>query len=275
MSGYAKLHSNIVTSSLWSLSSDTRVLFITMLAMADANGFVEAALPGLTRIANLTPKQMAKALAELEAPDEHSKCREHDGRRVLRVERGWQIVTYLAHRAARDPEVRREQNREAKRAQRLRERAGNHGQHPSASVSTGQQHQPGSAQAEAEAEAEAISPIAPDGGHDALLAPTSRTPPTQALPGHGPVLTGRDLRLLPQASRLRVSKDELPDLDALVKLYGWDPCVTVITELAQRSTKGPVWLSAFRERLADRFALEPADYRRAGLPVPAGVSHGA
>lgn len=110
------------------------------------------------------------------------------------------------------------------------------------------------------------------GGADALLSPAGHIPtPTTDLPGHTRKLTGRDLRLLPAASRLRVARDEQADLDHLVLLYGWDCAQTGIVALAERQPKGPIWLSAYREYLAERFILDSADYRRAGLPVPADV----
>ena len=103
---FVKLFSTITESSLWSESKETRVLFVTMLAKADATGFVEAALPGLARVSNLSLEETRVAVAQLEGPDPHSKNPANEGRRVIHVpERGgWQILNYAAYRERRNDE---------------------------------------------------------------------------------------------------------------------------------------------------------------------------
>jgi hypothetical protein len=105
---YAKLFSTITESSLWSASKDARILFMSMLAKADQVGFVEAALPGLARLANLTMAETEGALAVLMAPDPYSKSPDCDGARVVKVERGWCLVNYEAYRDRRDDDSKRE-----------------------------------------------------------------------------------------------------------------------------------------------------------------------
>lgn len=105
---YAKLFSTITESSLWSASKDARLLFMSMLAKADAVGFVEAALPGLARLANLTMPETEGALTELMAPDPYSKSTDCGGARVVKVERGWCLVNYEAYRDRRDEDAKRE-----------------------------------------------------------------------------------------------------------------------------------------------------------------------
>lgn len=104
---YAKLFSTITESSLWSASKDARLLFLSMLARADQVGFVEAALPGLARLANLTLAETEAALAELMAPDPHSKSTDCDGARVVKAPRGWMLVNYETYRDRRDDDERR------------------------------------------------------------------------------------------------------------------------------------------------------------------------
>jgi len=79
-----------------------------MLAKADATGFVEAALPGLARVSNLSLDETRVAVAQLEGPDPHSKNPANEGRRVIHVpERGgWQIINYQAYRERRNDEER-------------------------------------------------------------------------------------------------------------------------------------------------------------------------
>lgn len=47
MSGYTKLFSSIIDSTIWRESKETKIVWITMLAKADRYGVVEASLPGL------------------------------------------------------------------------------------------------------------------------------------------------------------------------------------------------------------------------------------
>lgn len=104
---YAKLFSTITESSLWSASKDARLLFLSMLAKADQVGFVEAALPGLARLANLTMAETEAALAELMAADPYSKSPDCDGARVVKVDRGWCLVNYEFYRDQQGTEDRR------------------------------------------------------------------------------------------------------------------------------------------------------------------------
>ena len=115
---YAKLFSTITESSLWSASKDARLLFMSMLAKADSTGFVEAALPGLARLANLTLEETTVALAELMAPDPYSKSPECDGARVGKAPRGWFLVNYEAYRDRRDDDQKRETMRDYMREYR-------------------------------------------------------------------------------------------------------------------------------------------------------------
>lgn len=101
--GFVKLYGTILDSSVWSEDAFTRLVWITMLAMADAEGFVEAAIPGLARRANVPIEDCEAALARLEAPDPYSKSTENEGRRIKRAERGWIILNYKHYRELRTP----------------------------------------------------------------------------------------------------------------------------------------------------------------------------
>lgn len=73
MTGFVKLDSGILDSSLWLEDPATRITFITMLAMSDPNGLVETTAPGIARRANLPLAMVREALAKLEAPDPDSR----------------------------------------------------------------------------------------------------------------------------------------------------------------------------------------------------------
>lgn len=118
---FVKLYASILDSSVWGEAAETRLVWITLLAMADPHGFVESSLPGLARRANVTLEACTSALGVLSAPDPHSKSEEHEGRRVEKVTRGWLVLNYEAYREMRtrsqDDAARR------KREQRAREKA--------------------------------------------------------------------------------------------------------------------------------------------------------
>ena len=139
---YAKLFSTITESSLWSSSKETRLLFVSMLARANAVGFIEASVPGLARISNLTREETDAALRELTSPDPDDKSGNNDGRRIVKMDGGWGIVNYEAYRNRRDEQERREYMREYMTQYRKR------------TVNSVNDSKPQLAKAEAEAEAE-------------------------------------------------------------------------------------------------------------------------
>lgn len=97
--GFTKLDSGIVHSSIWSEAYWTRVLWVTMLAMCDSNGFVAASRPGLIRAANITEAEFDSGISILESPDPDSRSSDHDGRRVEKVEGGWLVLNHARYRA--------------------------------------------------------------------------------------------------------------------------------------------------------------------------------
>jgi len=162
---YVKLDTGILDSTLWLSSPDTRVVFITMLAMAHPDGMVEATAPGIARRANMEIDRVRSALGELESPDPDSRTMADDGRRIKRVDGGYEITNYTLYR---------EKDHTAKeRMRRMRERRNNrngetvlrrNGRNESGDVT----------QAEAEAEAEAQAGVSsPDGEDGDAKAPPS------------------------------------------------------------------------------------------------------
>lgn len=120
MSGYTKLFGSIIFSTVWDESKDVKILWITMMAMADPAGHVEAAVPGLALASRLSLEECRAALAKLEAPDPDSKNPAHEGRRVEKSDGGWDILNYRVYREKMTIERRREQG--AQRQKRYRDR---------------------------------------------------------------------------------------------------------------------------------------------------------
>lgn len=121
--GYTKLFGSLVTSSVWSEDDKTRIVWITMLALSNRNGLVEAAMPGLARAANVPLEDCRAALLKFESPDPDSRSRTFEGRRVERVDGGFQILNYAKYMALMSKEDIREYKREKMREYRERDAA--------------------------------------------------------------------------------------------------------------------------------------------------------
>lgn len=158
---YVKLFSSILTSSVWGESNSTRIVWITMLALADKDGDVRASPSGLARLANVSTSECQAALSRFLAPDPESGTPEDDGRRIEQRDGGWFILNYTKYRTLQDAEMRKAQWREGTRkyrAGRKEPESVNIGQH----MSTARQHkstyvnknQHASTHTEAEAETE-------------------------------------------------------------------------------------------------------------------------
>ena len=119
--GYVKLFSSLVTSSIWVQSDSTRIVWITMLALSNADGVVLASVPGLARVAGVSLESCQEAIALLEAPDEHSRTPDMEGRRIVQVDGGWQLVNHKKYRERMATERKREMDRQRKRRQRERD----------------------------------------------------------------------------------------------------------------------------------------------------------
>jgi hypothetical protein len=113
MAGFTKLFSSIVTSSIWSEDDKTRIMWVTMLATADADGHVDGAIPGMAAVARMTVEDAERAIAKLEAPDPYSRTADHEGRRIERAPGGWKILNYQQYR-------QRGQDKDGSRAKYMR-----------------------------------------------------------------------------------------------------------------------------------------------------------
>lgn len=108
---YTKLFSSITESTVWGESYATRIVWVTMLAMADAKGAVYGSVPGLARRANVTLQEVETALAAFMAPDAYSRTKDEDGRRIEEIDGGWRLINHAKYSAVRNAEERREYKR--------------------------------------------------------------------------------------------------------------------------------------------------------------------
>jgi hypothetical protein len=96
---FVKLDTGILQSSIWCEDSDTRVVWITMLAMSDSTGSVKARAPGIASMAQISLVKTVRALNKLAQPDKYSRTTNEDGRRIRETEDGFEIVNYEKYRS--------------------------------------------------------------------------------------------------------------------------------------------------------------------------------
>jgi hypothetical protein len=104
---FTKLFSSITASTVWCRPSDTRVVWITMLAMADRHGRVWASIPGLAKESAVSLDACQTAIDEFLAPDPYSRTKVCEGRRIEPIDGGWRLINHAKYRAIRDEEERR------------------------------------------------------------------------------------------------------------------------------------------------------------------------
>lgn len=117
MVSFTKLHQAVIHSSIWSEPDHVRIVWITMLAMANSDGMVEASIGGLARAANVSRDRCEEALAVLMGPDPDSRDGT-TGERVQQVPGGFFIINYADYRDVQTPQ----QVQAAKRARAYRDK---------------------------------------------------------------------------------------------------------------------------------------------------------
>jgi len=118
MAGYTKLHSGILDGSIWNEDVWTRVVWITFLAKSDSVGRILALPVNMARIANVPFSKFNKAIEVLSSPDPDSRTPDEEGRRIIPIQGGWQIVNYEKYRNMMDMEERKAYKREWDRKHR-------------------------------------------------------------------------------------------------------------------------------------------------------------
>ncbi len=160
---FTKLFTSITESTIWTEPDHTRLVWITMLAMADHAGRVWGSIPGLANRARVPVEKCEEALHCLKSPDKYSRTKDHEGRRIEEIDGGWRLLNHAKYRAIRDEESIKESKRRYINDRRQRERAtlSMHGVHTSSTSSTVDRSR---ANAEADTEAESNNtPRPPEG----------------------------------------------------------------------------------------------------------------
>lgn len=121
MSVYNKLFTKILDSSIWLASDTTRLVWITMIAAMDEDGFCPfATVDNLAARARVELKAAKKAVQELESPEPETATFDNDGRRIERVPGGWMVLNAGKYRSMVTRIVQREQTKERVRKHRAK-----------------------------------------------------------------------------------------------------------------------------------------------------------
>ena len=121
---FTKLFSSLPESTVWCLPDSIRILWITMLAMADHAGRVFGSIPGLANRARISVEDAEKGLEMFMSPDRYSRTTDFEGRRIEVIDGGWRLLNYQRYREIRDDETIRESKRKwaEKNRQKLKSR---------------------------------------------------------------------------------------------------------------------------------------------------------
>ena len=100
MTMYNKIFTKILDSSVWLEPTSTRIVWITLIAAMDENGFCQfAAIGNVASRARVSENEARAALQALEGPDVESSDQDNEGRRIERVPGGWMVLNAPKYRA--------------------------------------------------------------------------------------------------------------------------------------------------------------------------------
>jgi len=119
MTSYVKIYgSQLLRSTVWVNSTkETKLVWITLLAIADQHGLALTSIPGLARDAGVTNEECEQALSVLESPDPYSRTKKYEGRRVEPIDGGFLLLNYKKYRELRtEAQVRGAEKKAAWRA---------------------------------------------------------------------------------------------------------------------------------------------------------------
>lgn len=117
---YTKLFASIVNSTIWTEDDKTRIVWITMLALADKHGEISASVPGLARAAGVEVPDCEAALEKFLSPDKYSRTKDDEGRRIEVIDGGWSLLNHGKYRAMASKDEAKAKN--AARQQKFRDR---------------------------------------------------------------------------------------------------------------------------------------------------------
>ena len=111
MKSFVKLFGSILDSSIWNEPPHVKLVWITMLAMADKYGEVDASVPGLAKRAGVSREDCEDALHRFLSPDPDSRNTDHEGRRIEVIQGGWALLNHEYYRNLMSKEDQIEQSK--------------------------------------------------------------------------------------------------------------------------------------------------------------------
>ena len=118
---YNKLFEKILDSSIWLQPTPIRIVWITLLAAMDEDGYAHfSALQNLADRAKVTLDEARAAVDCFMSPDPDSGNQDYEGRRLERIPGGYIVLNAAYHRAMVSREIQKIKTRE--RVQRFREK---------------------------------------------------------------------------------------------------------------------------------------------------------
>lgn len=118
---YNRLFTKILDSSIWLEPDSTRIVWITLLAAMNEDGYAHfSALENLASRAHVSKAKAQKAIDKFESPDPNSENLANEGRRIERVPGGYLVLNAKFYREKFSREIEKEQTRV--RVQRYREK---------------------------------------------------------------------------------------------------------------------------------------------------------
>lgn len=105
---YNKLFTKILDSSIWLETTPTRIVWITLLAAMDQDGYAHfSAIGNLAARAGVSQEEAAAAVEALLSPDPNSANPANDGRRIERIPGGFVILNAREYANIRDEGTRK------------------------------------------------------------------------------------------------------------------------------------------------------------------------
>ena len=122
---YTKLFTSILDSSIWVEEPTTKVVWITLIAAMDEEGFAHfSALRNLANRAVLSVEVTETAVKILESPDPNSADKEFEGRRIERVPGGWMVLNAKKYRDTVTRSIAKEKQRQRVQRYRIKKQLG-------------------------------------------------------------------------------------------------------------------------------------------------------
>lgn len=241
---YVKLFSTITTSTIWEAPHATRIVWVTMLALTDRRGEIQASVPGLARIANVSLAECEAALDAFLAPDRYSRTEEHEGRRIEKIDGGWRLLNYRKYRERLDEDATRERKRIWDRENRPSGSARKSDKPPVRRQSDASPTSPTQAEAEAEAEAKEDTHHAPDVAHESGCV----SDPPSAVQGKPPLSPEAEAAIALRKRGCNVNSAN-PNLLAALAAGVTVPALVAVAEAYPGKPAGYVIAAAHRQHL--------------------------